>query len=89
MPLFNDRVTAGLEIQYTSKRLSWAGRYADSATRVNLTVTSKEFVAGLSVSASFYNLFDEQYRDPVSEEHLQDILLQQGRTYRVNLSYRF
>jgi iron complex outermembrane receptor protein len=89
VPLFDDRVTAGLEMQYISDRRTWSGRYADSATRVNLTLTSKDFVPGLSASASFYNLFDEQYGDPASQEHLQDILPQQGRAYRINLSYRF
>jgi len=88
-PLFNDRLTAGLEISYVSERLSWAGTYADSATRVNLTLTSKEVVPGLRASASVYNLFDELYGDPASQDHSQPILPQPGRTYRISASYRF
>ena len=89
VPLFDDRARAGLEVNYMSERSTWSGRYADSATRVNLTLTSKEFVPGLTASASFYNLLDEEYADPASQEHRQDMLPQLGRTYRVSLSYRF
>jgi len=44
---------------------------------------------GLDLSASVYNLFDKSYQDPASLDHLQDSLVQDGRTFRVTARYRF
>lgn len=35
------------------------------------------------------NLFDVDYSDPGSEEHIQDLLAQNGRDVRLKLRYRF
>lgn len=44
---------------------------------------------GLELSGSAYNLFDTKYSDPGGDEHKQDSIEQDGRTFRVKLTYRF
>ena len=41
------------------------------------------------LSAGLYNLLDKNYADPGAEEHLQDSLRQDGRNFRVKLTFRF
>jgi outer membrane receptor protein involved in Fe transport len=39
------------------------------------------------ISANLYNVFDHRYYDPGSAEHLQDVLQQNGRSFRIKLDY--
>jgi iron complex outermembrane receptor protein len=56
----------------------------------NLSLFSQSlFLQGLTLSASVYNLFDHTYDDPGSEEHLQDTIAQNGRSFRLKLVYSF
>jgi outer membrane receptor protein involved in Fe transport len=43
----------------------------------------------MELAATVHNLFDTKYRDPGSEEHRQDSIVQVGRSVRVKLTYRF
>jgi len=52
-------------------------------------VFGQRLLKNLDLSASVYNLFDKKYGDPGGAEHLQDIIDQDGRTFRVKLTYRF
>jgi iron complex outermembrane receptor protein len=89
VPIFAERLTAGFELQYISRRITLAGNYASSSMPVNLTLASAGIVPGLSVSASLLNVFDDTVGFPGSAEHVQDILFDPGRTYRANLNYKF
>ena len=55
----------------------------------NLTVSSPALLSGWDLSLSVYNLFDQRYGDPGSGEHLQDVILRDGRNFRVKLIYNF
>ncbi|HWR71825.1 MAG TPA: TonB-dependent receptor [Nitrospirota bacterium] len=88
-PLVNKSLTAGIEEHYTSKRKTLQGNYAGSFCITNVTVLSEKLLDRLEVSASVYNLFDRQYGNPGSAEHAQDIIGQDGRSYRFKLTYRF
>jgi iron complex outermembrane receptor protein len=46
-------------------------------------------VPELELSAGVYNLFDEDYSHPGAAEHTQDLLEQDGRTFRLKLQYAF
>ncbi len=102
VPLYRDKVFAGLEMQYTSGRLSLhnttdptgqpitvQGEDAGGFGIINLTLFSQKIIKNLEFSASIYNLLDRNYFDPASQFHKQDILAQDGRTFRVKLTYRF
>ena len=88
-PIMRDTLFAGIEEQFMSRRKTLAGNYASSVFITNITLFSQHLEKNLSISLSVYNLFDEEYGDPASEEHVQDIIDQDGRTFRVKLVYRF
>jgi iron complex outermembrane receptor protein len=97
-PLWKDKVFAGLEVLYTSKRHTvftdlsgdtLPGGDAPGYAVVNFTLFSQNIVKNLEVSASIYNLLDKTYYDPASRFHLQNAIQQDGRTFRVKLTYKF
>ncbi len=68
---------------------SEAGADAAGYGIVNLSLFSENLVKGLELSASVYNLFDKRYDDPSTPFHRQDLIEQDGRAFRVKLTYRF
>jgi outer membrane receptor for ferrienterochelin and colicins len=102
VPVFRDKVFAGMEFQFTSQReslhnttdgagqpLTVQGENAASYGIVNLTLFSREVIKNVEFSASVYNLLDRKYADPATRFHRQDTLERDGRTFRVKLTYRF
>ena len=102
VPLYRDKIFAGIEFQYTSDRrslhntldaagqpLTVQGEEAGDFGIVNLTLFSQKLIKNLEFSASVYNLLDSQYGDPATRFHVQDVLEGQGRTFRLKLTYRF
>ena len=88
-PLVSDKLFVSTEIQYTSERRTLADDRTDDALVVNATLFSVPFSNDLEISATLYNVFDEDVEHPGGAEHEQDILEQDGRTFRVKLAYRF
>jgi iron complex outermembrane receptor protein len=88
-PLFQDKLFAGAELQYISNRKTLAGRQTSGFFLTNITLFSQHLVKGLEISASLYNLFDTHYGDPGAEEHRQDVIPQDGRSFRFKLTYGF
>jgi iron complex outermembrane receptor protein len=89
VPVWRDGMRTGLELQYTSSRKTLAGGTAGGHLLTNLTLLSERLAENLDLSASVYNLFDIRYADPGAQEHIQDLLMQDGRSYRLKLNYRF
>jgi outer membrane receptor for ferrienterochelin and colicins len=98
VPVWKQKVFAGLEYQYTSSRDTFfttdigqtlAGRDASGFGILNLTLFSQELVRDLEFSASVYNIFDREYADPASRFHRQDLIAQNGRSFRLKVNYRF
>jgi outer membrane receptor for ferrienterochelin and colicins len=87
--VLKEKFFVGLEEQFTSNRKTLADNKADEFFITNLTLFSKNVIKGLEISASVYNLFDKKYGDPGSREHEQDIIRQDGRNYRLKLTYSF
>jgi len=101
-PLIPDKLFAGLEFQYTSSRNSLdtitgsggqpvtvQGEQAGGFAVINFTVFSHNLLKNVDVSASLYNLLDRHYMDPASQFHVQDVIAQDGRSFRLNLTYHF
>jgi len=97
-PLYDEKIFASLEVQYTSDRQTiftdtmgntLQGPDTAGYAIVNFTLFSQNLVKNLDFSASIYNLLDTTYSDPASRFHLQPSLPQEGRTFRVQLTYRF
>jgi len=90
-PLYQEKIFATLEWDFESRRLTLAGQSARAVGIANFTLFSRNLVKGLEVSASVYNLFDTKYSEPAGPEHVPnlDVIQQDGRTFRVQLTYRF
>jgi outer membrane receptor for ferrienterochelin and colicins len=89
VPLYQEKVFAGLELRVMSARETLMGNSVASYGTLNFTLFSRELLKNLEVSASIYNLLDRHYRDPVGPDYSQDAVEQDGRTFRVKLTYRF
>jgi outer membrane receptor for ferrienterochelin and colicins len=88
-PLYFDWLRGGLEVQGVSDRFTVQEGVADSYVVVNLTLLARDLVPGLTLSASVYNLFDEEYADPTGVDFTQEVIVQDGRTFRATVTYRF
>lgn len=94
-PMLSNAFQAGMELQYTSERKTYLGDSVANFVIANLTVTSAKLAKNTEVYASIYNLFDKQYSDPPSDEHVDEQgrplmgLRQDGRNFRIGLSLGF
>jgi iron complex outermembrane receptor protein len=89
VPLFNRRLFASTNLNYVSRRRTLEGNYAGAYVVPNVTLFSPSLLRGWEVSASLYNAFNEVYGDPGAEEHRQDVILQNGRSFRFTLVRHF
>ena len=69
-------------------RSTLAGHRLPPYLLTNLVFTQR-LGNGVEASLGVYNLFDRRHADPTSYEIRQDVLAQDGRTYRLKLSYAF
>ena len=88
-PLYSDKIFAGVELQGMSARRTVQGGEVPAYAIANLTLYGRELVKGLEISASIYNVLDKHYADPVGSGFTQDAIAQDGRTFRVKLTYHF
>jgi iron complex outermembrane receptor protein len=102
VPVWKDKIFAGLEFRFVSDRktlhnttdafgqpLTVQGEDVAAYGLVNFTLYSRNLIKNLEFSASIYNLLDRRYSDPASRFHVQDAIEQDGRTFRIKLTYRF
>ncbi len=94
IPLWRDQVFMDIEEQYTSSRMSVASSDKEQCelggfSVTNLTFFSQNLIKDLELSVSLYNLFDKKYESVGSAEHVQSGIEQDGRTFRVKVSYLF
>jgi iron complex outermembrane receptor protein len=90
LPTFDGRLRASLELRYVGERPTVAGGDAASYTLTNVTLLARPWRAcGCELSGSVYNLFRTRYADPGGEEHTQDLIPQDGRTFRLGARASF
>ena len=89
LPLLKEKVLLGLEEQYVGPRKTVYGHQVDGYFVTNLTLFSQNLLKGLQVSVSVYNLFNNNYRDPVGPEIGLGAVRQDGRTFRLKVTYAF
>ena len=88
-PIYREKLIAGFELLALSERQTVAGNKLNGRVIGNLTLLSRQIVPNLEFSASIYNLFNTRYNDPASPDFAQDSHPQDGRTFRVKLTYKF
>lgn len=91
VPLFTPNLFLAVEVQYLSRRTPAESHQTDAKayTVVNASLYSRELLKGLEASAGICNLFGESYSDLGGTEHEQELLRQDGRTFRAKLTYKF
>jgi iron complex outermembrane receptor protein len=89
LPFSRQRFTLGLEAQYHGEVITLDRNRVKDFALGNATVATRQLGKGWNASFSVYNLFDTAYGYPGAEDHVQDVLPQEGRTYRLKLSHRF
>jgi outer membrane receptor for ferrienterochelin and colicins len=72
--------------QYLSSRGTLAGTTVSSAQTLGVTMV-QPLGRSWELSGSVRNIFDAQYSDPVSTQHRQDAIFQNGRTARIGLRW--
>ena len=97
-PLFSEKLFISTDFQHVSDRRSPAAD-VDSFTLVNLAITSEKVFNNIDLAFNIYNLFDKGVNVPGAGEHYHydnnadDYILfnipQDGRTFRLQLSYSF
>ncbi len=89
LPVYQERIYASFELQGLSERLSARGNEVPGVIVANVTLFSRELLPNLEASVSLYNLFDRRFADPVAPDFRQDSIVQDGRTFRLKLTYRY
>jgi len=89
IPLFGSPLFANLDLQYNSSSVTLARTRSPSFVLANLTLNTHELWSGVELTAGVYNILDEERRFPGAEEHAQETLPQEGRTYGGRFIVRF
>jgi iron complex outermembrane receptor protein len=87
VPFLNQRAFAGMDVHYVGPVRTLDGSFTDPFVVPNLTLTLRPLGSRLGLTASVYNLFDNRYGYPAGDEHRQNIIRQDGRTFRVGATY--
>jgi outer membrane receptor for ferrienterochelin and colicins len=88
-PIIKRKLLAGFEERYLSPRKTISGNDTEAVWVTNLTLFAPRIWKNLDFSVSVYNLFDYTYGDPVSVDFRQDQIPQDGRSFRIKLTYKF
>lgn len=88
-PLYRDRVSGALELQYLGSMRTLRDANTESALTADLNLSARGVAPGLDLSAGVRNLLDESYAYPGSEDHLQEAIPQDGRSFVVKTTWRF
>jgi len=89
VPVIPKKLSTGVEVQYTGWQRTPKGDTAGGYVTANLTLLSRELVKDLEISGSIYNVLDQKYGNPAPLENRQSVIWQDGRSFRLKLTYRF
>jgi iron complex outermembrane receptor protein len=88
-PVVKEMLFAAAELQYMSERTTLYDTETDAFVVMNFNVSAQLFENKVKASVGVFNLLDEEYFDPGSEEHYQDSILQNGRMFRASLTLTY
>jgi iron complex outermembrane receptor protein len=86
-PLLRDRLFLSLDAQYRSRIESVSDTSVSPFSVVNCTLLGRKIGKQLDLSASVYNLLNKRYSDPGSGDNLQSAIPQDGRSFRVKMTW--
>ena len=88
-PILGSAATAAVDAQYMSTRSTLLGNVAGGHVLTNLSLFAPRTFGRFDLSASVYNVFDARYGDPVSNGFVQDLIQQDGRSFRVRTTLHY
>ena len=88
VPLLKRKLFASMNLDYVSRRRTNAGNYTGAYLLPDFTLFSRA-TRHWELAASVYNAFGPRYGDPGTIGDPEDIIFQDGRTYRLKFTYRF
>jgi outer membrane receptor for ferrienterochelin and colicins len=86
-PLLKRRLSVSLDAQYRSRIQTSSGTSVSPFSIVNFTLLGHKIGKHVDVSASVYNLLDKRYFDPASGDTLQQVIEQDGRNFRLKMTW--
>lgn len=89
VPVWKDKVFWSVNGNFMSSRRTYTGEKTDTAFTLDTTLFAQRLLPGLECSASIYNVLNRKFSDPVGAELLQDRIRQDGRSFRVKITYLF
>jgi iron complex outermembrane receptor protein len=89
VPLANRKLFASFQGLYTSERRTLDSNNLPGFFVANATFLRRSLFKGFDISATAYNLFNVRYASPGGPEHRQDSIEQDGRSFRLKLTYMF
>jgi outer membrane receptor protein involved in Fe transport len=89
VPVIKRKVFASSDLQYVSKRATLAGPNVAVYVVPNFTLSTRNVLNRWEISASVYNGFNRRYADPSGNRLVENTILQDGRTVRIKVGYRF
>jgi outer membrane receptor for ferrienterochelin and colicins len=89
VPIIKQKIFASMDLQFVSKRATLAGEYTGAYIVPNFTLFTRNVLKGWEVSASLYNGINQKYADPVGNGLAEDSIVQDGRTFRIKIGYKF
>jgi outer membrane receptor for ferrienterochelin and colicins len=88
IPMVQRKLFASVDAQYVSKRRTVAQTDLGGYLLVNLTLFTRKLTENTDISGGLYNVFDKQYAESGSIEHRETSIPQDGRSFRIKLTYR-
>jgi outer membrane receptor for ferrienterochelin and colicin len=88
-PILGSSATAAVDAQYMSARSTLLGNVAGGHVLTNLSLFAPRTFGRFDLSASLYNVFAARYGDPVSNGFIQDVIQQDGRSFRVRTTLHY
>ncbi|MGA2571291.1 MAG: TonB-dependent receptor [Terracidiphilus sp.] len=79
----------GVELLYNGSQMNYAGQRISPSFLANATLATRALRSGWEFSVSCYNLFDRKWATPTGPEIAAPATVQDGRTYRVHVAYRW
>ncbi len=89
VPVVKQKVFASMDLQYVSQRATLTGAYLPGYVVPNFTLFSRNVFKRWEISASLYNAFNQKYADPAGNGLPENVIFQDGRTFRIKVGYKF
>lgn len=86
VPLFSKKSRLGFELRHVGERLTVRREKTEAFTLLNVTLTDTRLLGGPEIRASVYNLFDADNGHPGTWGEEQQVIWQDGRSYRLYLT---